>query len=284
MKKLGLFDGDIFAFQAASLSEYVHWWDDDIVTLMSDFNEAKRIAKSAIAKVKADLQLDKVIFVKSCATRKYWRHELMPEYKGHRKDRPPLVLSELKDWLFEEYESLEIANLEADDVMGIKATDPEYYPEYRKIIVSEDKDMQTLPAWLYNPKKDYQEWKQSTKDANRFHAMQSIAGDTTDGYSGAKGIGEDKAWAWLDEPYQYEESVRVLKSGPRKGEEETRWTKVQPVTRYHAWLSLFLKSGQTEEEAHKMWYVSRILRYTDYDYKTKQVDIPLPRKRKLNDS
>ncbi len=279
MKKLGLYDGDIFSFQAASLSEYIHWWDDSIVTLQSDFGEAKRIAKSAIKKVKDDLQLDKIVFTKSCSSRKYWRHDLLPSYKGKRTDRPPLVLKDLKDWLFEEYESLEITNLEADDVMGIKATDPNYYPEYRKIIVSEDKDMKTIPAWIYNPKKDYQEWKQSNKDANRFHAMQAIAGDVTDGYGGVKGMGEDAAWKWLDAKYEYEESTRILKSGKRKGEAETRWVKVDPTNTYTAWLSLFLKAGQSQEEAETMWKVSRILRYTDYEYSTKKVTIPLPPKR-----
>lgn len=265
MKKLLLIDGDIPAMEAASISETETWWDDGIVTIDSDFEAAKRIAKSNIERIRKELKAEKVVFVRSCSTRHYFRHDLLPDYKGNRTTRPPLVLKELKLWLMEEYESLEVKGLEADDVVGIYATDPDYYPEYRKIIVSVDKDMQTIPAYQFDPRNDYQEWCPTLKEANRFHIKQALMGDKVDNYSGCIGMGEATVEAWLKEPYQWEKYEHVFKSGKRKGESEVRWRKVEPTSLMDAYISLFLKAGQTKEDAFVMWKIARILRHGDVD-------------------
>lgn len=276
VKKLLLLDGDIFAFQAATLSEYEHWFDEDTVILQSDFAQAKRIAKDNMNKMKERLKADDIIFVYSCPSKKYWRHDMLPTYKGKRTGRPPIALKELKEWLAEEFESIFIENLEADDVMGILATNPDFAPEYdRKIIVSIDKDMQTIPAWIYNPDKDYQEWKQTEDAATRFWLAQSIAGDTTDCYSGVTGIGWDRAMTFLDEPYITETYEHVFKSGKRKGEVEERKRKEPTDDFKSAYLSLFEAAGQTPQDAKANYNVARILRHSDYNAKTKKIKLPL---------
>ncbi|PCS22878.1 hypothetical protein BTN49_1435 [Candidatus Enterovibrio escicola] len=39
-----------------------------------------------------------------------------------------------------------IEGIEADDVLGISETDPESYPDWRKIIINEDKDLHQMPV------------------------------------------------------------------------------------------------------------------------------------------
>lgn len=278
MKKLLLLDGDIFAFQAASAVEAEHWWDDETVTLESDLAAAKRVMKSNIKRVLKELRAKEAILCLSCKSRKYFRHGLLPSYKGGRTSRPPLVLKELKEWAEEEYETVIIENLEADDVMGIKATDPDYYPKHRKIIVSIDKDMKTIPAWIFNPDEDYKEWLQNEEDANRWHLKQALMGDQTDCYIGCKGMGETAVDSWIKEPWKYVQNEHIFKSGKRKGESEMRWSKVEPDGLGEgikgAYYSLFEKAGQTKQDALIMWTVARILRHSDYDYLTQKINIP----------
>ena len=54
-----------------------------------------------------------------------FRKQIYPEYKLNRINRrKPTVLYELKRYLFEEHEAISEPRLEADDLMGIFATDP----------------------------------------------------------------------------------------------------------------------------------------------------------------
>ena len=75
--------------------------------------------------------------------------------------------------------------LEADDAMGIYAT---LYPG--NTIVSPDKDMRQIPGNLY----DLNEVTVVTpEEGYRWHMVQTLAGDQTDGYGGVPGIGVKRA-------------------------------------------------------------------------------------------
>ena len=82
---------------------------------------------------------------------------------------------------------IRIAELEADDAMGIYATH-----EPGNIIVSPDKDMRQIPGKLFN----MDELVEITEEEGRqWHLIQTLAGDQTDGYSGVPGIGIKRAVA-----------------------------------------------------------------------------------------
>ena len=86
--------------------------------------------------------------------------------------------------------------LEADDALGIYATQ-----NPGSVICSPDKDMRQIPGKLF----DMSEL-MNVKEAEgkRWHLIQTLAGDQTDGYSGVPGIGvkravtlfEEKGYSW----------------------------------------------------------------------------------------
>ena len=81
--------------------------------------------------------------------------------------------------------------LEADDAMGIYAT-----LHTDNVIVSPDKDMRQIPGKLY----DLNEVTEiDPEEGRRWHLIQSLAGDQTDGYSGVPGIGVKRAIALFEQ-------------------------------------------------------------------------------------
>lgn len=272
-----LLDGDVFAYQGASAAEYVHNFGTTY-HLMAEMEDAQRHIEHHIKALLKEIGAKKFINVLSCPTRKYWRHDIYPAYKGGRGDsRGPICLGALKDWMCEEYETYRWDNLEADDVLGILATDPDFMPEYRKVIVSIDKDMKTLPAWQFNPDKDYQPWKQTLEEADKYWLAQTIGGDSTDGYSGCRGMSPESGPSFLDGPWRWEAYDHTFKSGPRKGTTEQRWRKTEPGDTWDNILSLFAKAGMSEEDAVLNARLARICRFEDYDQEKREVKLWTPK-------
>jgi hypothetical protein len=273
-----LLDGDPYAFAGASASEVIHRFGP-IYTNVADMDVAKRHVMTSINAVAKELRASKIINTLSCPSRHYWRHDVMPSYKGGRKEyKGPMVLEDLKTFMSGEFETERWDNMEADDILGVLATDPEYLPEYTKIVVSIDKDMKTLPdTMIYNPDKDYQPWFNSRKEADHFFLTQAIGGDTTDGYTGVIGMSVDTASSYLSDPWFWESYEHTFKSGPRKGASEQKWRKAP--ARSDPWeniLSLFHKAGQTDADALANARVARICRHTDYDRTNQSVRLWLP--------
>lgn len=267
-KTVLLIDGDIVAYQAACISEVEIQWSNDVWTLHSVFDEAKYHVIRYINSVLIKLGLDEkdTVIVNTLTGSLNWRKEVLETYKGNRKDvRKPLALKELKQWMTEQFETHYIPTLEADDVMGILSTSPEFYPEHQKIIVSEDKDLQTIPSYLFNPAKDTVPRLITEEMADHYHLCQALAGDTTDGYSGCPSIGMDTADTILKELQGWEQYEHTFKSGARKGQTEMRWSKVQVETPWEVVTHAFNKQGLSEDEALRQARVARILRYSDFD-------------------
>jgi DNA polymerase-1 len=242
--KHALIDGDMILYRAAFAAEVETKWEDDIFTLHTDFNQAKAEASQLIETI-----LEK-IEATECSTffsdRKTFRHDLFPEYKANRKDkRSPLGINELREWMMETFNGKLWENLEADDVIGILAT----ADRENTIAVSGDKDFGTLPCAWYNFLKD--EFKDTTiEEADRFHLIQAMAGDSTDGYAGVPGVGLITAQKLLD----------------KKGES---WETVVDV---------YDSKGLTEDDALLTARLARILRHTEYDRETQEIKLWTPQK------
>ena len=103
------------------------------------------------------------------------------------------------------YEVIRMPELEADDAMGIYAT-----ANPGNIIVSPDKDMRQIPGTVFN----FDETLHITpEDGAKWHLIQTLAGDQTDGYSGVPGIGVKRAVAlFAEEGYSWETVVKAFAS------------------------------------------------------------------------
>ena len=251
-----IIDGDILCYQAASKAEELIQWDDDIWTLHANINTGRVLLKDYIetmaSKVKVNGQTvsDFVVVV---SIGKTFRHELLPSYKGQRDPRKkPILVSALRDWILEAYgeRAYCIPPMEADDVMGILATDPEWRKGTTKVIVSLDKDFKTIPAIFYDYGKD-ETHELTEDDANHHWMLQTLTGDYTDNYAGCPAVGAVTAAKLLPEPAPLEEMWEVV-------------------------LGTFIKKGMTEEDAILQARMARILRHGDYDFNTKEIKLWQP--------
>lgn len=174
-----------------------------------------------------------------------FRHSVLPSYKGGRNTkRKPLAYWNVVNHLLEseKWETKRIPNLEADDVLGILATNPKYTREYEPHIYTSDKDLYQVPN-CYVTRGN--ETKFITIDyANHFRYTQALTGDVTDGYKGLKGCGPKRAERLLDGLEGSNEQVYI-----------------------DTVLSAYMDKESTVEEAYEQINCACILRYGEYDFK-----------------
>jgi 5'-3' exonuclease len=272
MKKLLLLDGDIIAFKYASRVEVEDELDDNFTLLWSDPALALKQAVEDIERQKKLLKADLVFFTHTSKTN--WRKDVLSSYKDNRKSvRKPIALQKLKESLAKLYRGVLWDTFEADDVMGILATDPEFYPEYRKIISSEDKDMKTIPCHLYNPAKDVKEKLVTQEAADSFFYTQAFAGDAVDGFGGCPSIGMDTAAKLLETLTGVVAAEHTFKSGAKKGTTETRWSKTPMDCPWEVIVSHYAKAGLSEDYALQQARCARICRVTEFNQVTKRVKL-----------
>lgn len=267
-----LIDSDIVAFQFAAKAQRTYSFG----VAVDELDEVTPKVDEWLQDLKAKLKADDFIICLSCPSVECWRMDVLPSYKGNRDlSTRPVLLDAVKDYLADNYKSYRRPTMEADDIMGILSTDPSLV-KGKKIIVSEDKDMQTIPGWLYNPRKDTKPRLITKEQADRYHLYQTIIGDTTDGYVGCPGAGDKAATELLDQPRAWTPYQHVFKSGPRKGLAETRWVLGESCAPWQAVVALYERYGYTEADALVQARVARICRSSDYDFKTKQVILWTP--------
>ncbi len=222
-------------------------------SVAADFDAAKVYAEEELNRLIDRLQPDDLIVCLSDDITSFRKDRIDPTYKAMRGNvERPVHLYDLKDWLREEYIVEERATLEADDVMGIIATDPSRTDE--RIIVSADKDLMTIPGKLYRPQAQTgpkpKIFQITLLEAIRFHFWQTIVGDTTDGYPGAYGVGKSSPYA---------QDVLEAES------EEEAWEEV---------LMAFAHVGQDEDDAVRQARLARILQFQDYDGRSARLWLP----------
>ena len=189
-----LIDADVLAFEAAVVAEESIEWKDEMWTVHADMALAKARVVNRVEEFKDLMKTNKVIM---CLTdRANFRRVLNPYYKANRsKSRLPIILRQVKQWIIDELHGEMWPNLEADDVISILATDKEMDEE--TIIISIDKDFKSVPGIYYDFNKD-ETHHVSQEDADRYHLIQTLMGDATDGYSGVPKVGAVTAKRLLD--------------------------------------------------------------------------------------
>lgn len=181
-----------------------------------------------------------------------FRKQLNPEYKGNRKSIKPMLYEYLRKYLTNsDYKVYIKPNLEADDVIGILATNPKII-KGDKVVWSLDKDFKTIPCKFHRAKPNGKDESKviTTEEADWWFMYQTLIGDKVDGYSGCKGIGDKTARKLLGEVGEH-----TL---------EEMWTLVKKT---------FEAQGYTEEDALLNARMARILRTEDYNFKTGEVKL-----------
>lgn len=261
MRKL-LIDGDMVAFRNAVVLEdggTIDWGDGQTSSLIERrIPYAKNRMDNFIERLAKELKADDVVVTLSSDP--VFRLKVLPSYKENRKDRVrPQALEELKAYLVKSWKAIREPELEADDLMGILATDPSFDGE--RIIVSIDKDMRQIPGMFYNPYPhvgDPELVKVSRRDADRQFYYQILVGDTCDNYKGCPGIGPKKANLLLDEVFENIKQERAKFASIAQLMEATRMSLWAVV------MGAFEDRGLTEADALVQARVARICQHEDW--------------------
>lgn len=230
-------DGDIIAYVAAvtAQTELVDWGDNDtnesdvVVNMDKAIETADRMVREWHKG--ARVRTKPIICLSPEDRTRNFRKALSPTYKAQRKGNKPAAYAEVVAWLKGHWTTVVFDWCEADDALGVCAM------EKRGIMVSTDKDLQTIPATLFNPNKDRVPRRITTGMADRYFFLQALTGDSVDNYPGCKGIGIKKGTAAL-------EAVEA--------DEDAMW---------HVVLDLFGDYDTAIEQCR----MARILRFGEYD-------------------
>lgn len=170
-----------------------------------------------------------------------FRRDHYPLYKAHRTGEPPAMLGKAKQVLADYGRVVKIPRLEADDVMGILATNGKIE---NPVIITVDKDMRQIPGWHFNPDKEDFPVYVSEVEADYVFYTQWLTGDSTDGFKGIKGCGPSKA-------------KRLLNADYAGLSHEENWCRLA--------MDAYSEAGMTQDEALAQARCARILRASDFD-------------------
>jgi DNA polymerase-1 len=228
-----LIDADYIVYKCCAACETEIDYGEDVIFVTSNYSDAyKAVTRdiSNITKQFGDFATPILFFSDS----NNFRKKISPDYKGHRNRKKPCGYKRVIRDLRINYEVIVMKTLEADDAMGIYAT---AHPG--NMIVSPDKDMRQIPGKLYNLTDTTYI---TPEEGAKWHLIQTLAGDQTDGYSGVPGIGVKRAETLFDK-------------------EGYSWQTV---------LKAFNDKGLTEDDALLNARLARILTLDDYDTKRQE--------------
>ncbi|MFI4971124.1 MAG: hypothetical protein ACHP7H_00475 [Hyphomicrobiales bacterium] len=250
--KLLLIDGDEFLFRAAAAVEHetrfnvvlgeTDWSEPPIHVLFSHPGKARDVLDQMLERIFERFDTNNHYLCFSSPPN--FRFSVDPTYKNNRANsRKPLCYVQMREDVEKDYRCKAFPGLEADDVMGIIATMP---GKGQRIIVSQDKDMQTIPThvWRHGDLLNVSE-----AEADRYHMFQTLVGDTSDGYKGCPGVGKVKAEQLLEDIYT------------NKDGKTNAWDIV---------VKSFENAGLTEDDALVQARLARILRWSDWDSEKKE--------------
>jgi 5'-3' exonuclease len=235
-----LIDADYIVYKCCAANETEIDWGDEVITVTSRFSDAYSMVERELFKIATDLGCfdDSILFFTDSVN---FRKRIDPAYKGHRNRKKPCGYRRVINKLKENYQVVVMPELEADDALGIYAT-----KESGHIICSPDKDMRQIPGDLYDLSDGVITI--TKEEGERWHYVQTLAGDQTDGYSGVPGFGIKRAIAFFEENgYSWETIVKAFES-----------------------------KGLDKSAAIRNAQLAKILQCTDYDFDTQSVKLWTP--------
>ena len=179
-----LIDADFIVYKSCAAAETEVDFGSDVILVTSNFSDALSATRRELTKIRDQFGsfTPLILFFSDTVN---FRKKILPEYKGHRNRKKPCGYKRVINQLKTEFEVIIMPELEADDAMGVYATQ---HPG--NCIVSPDKDMKQIPGKLYNLDEQFTVSKES---GAAWHLTQCLSGDQTDGYGGVPGIGVKRA-------------------------------------------------------------------------------------------
>lgn len=248
---VALIDGDIVAFRAAAAAqrEGAVWDEGDEPSPPTA--DAKGAARAACQTIETWRRLGRCKDAIVCFTgRENFRKRVLPSYKHNRAGKSkPLAYVYTVNAVCERFNTHTIEGLEADDLLGILATNGKHDGA---IVMTLDKDLRTIPAVHMNPLKERHPVLITPEQADHKWMLQTLTGDPTDGYAGLPNVGAKRALALL----------------PRDGLVKDLWPAV---------VKAYAAKGLPESEAISQARMARILRASDYKHKSGEIAMWHPR-------
>ena len=198
-----LVDADYIVYKSCAANETEIDFGEDLIVVTSNFKEAYEYVERELYNIATDLGCfdDSILFFSDSIN---FRKSIDPAYKGHRNRKKPCGYKRVINKLKEEYPVVVMPTLEADDALGIYAT-----KEPGHILCSPDKDMRQIPGQLYDLTDGVVTVE--PEEGRRWHLIQTLAGDQTDGYAGVPGIGIKRAVALFEkEGYTWDTVVKAF--------------------------------------------------------------------------
>jgi len=237
--KIGLMDADVLVHKVSRAAEKQTRWPNGIWTWHANEGLAIQILEGLLNSYKKELGIDEFIMCLS-DTEYNFREDFFPEYKEGRRDSDsygPLLKTFIRQYFKDNYTTYTRSGLEADDILGILMTDCRYKNDCTKIIMTIDKDLNTIPGQHYNLNTG-KSYNVTEEEANNFFYQQIISGDATDGIPGCPTYGPKKA-------------QKVIDTTPK----EKLWSAI---------VKTYESKGLTEEDALINARLVRILRIDEY--------------------
>lgn len=247
-------DADTYAYRACMTEESRFRFPgvEEQSVAPGDLDVAIEVAVQSIADTahRLDCEVGDVVLVLTDRSAPNFRKALYPPYKNKRGAKPEHLWEVIKA-LRARFRSIHegvFPGLEGDDILGILMTGPRTadLALRKRVCVSIDKDMRTIPGWHYNPMANRGPEFQHSVGAQYRHMLQTLVGDTTDGYPGCPGIGPKRAERILD-PLDHIDEM---------------WDAV---------CRTYESRGLTEADALVQARCARILHASDYNRVTKEV-------------
>lgn len=267
-----ILDGDMYAYTTAAATVFTVVRHGEMICCQTDVGEAWINYHQRTDALADALDIDPEEDLIQCFTKRgMFRRDLEPNYKANRTAPKPMGYSELKAKCVDLPWAVMHEQVEADDLIGIFATQLSEKGE-DVCIVSGDKDLLQIPGyhywhepfWKSKSKQPLREWLTSfgmreytsnlftvsEEAAERFFYCQILAGDSVDGISGCPGTG----------------MVGACK-------EVGKWDITNPVECWERVIQLYAKKGLSESEAIKQARLVRILRNNEYDLTNSTVEL-----------
>lgn len=238
-----LIDGDLYLYRACAAAEEEIDWGDDIWSLSTDLKQAKYVFQRTLDDICETMETGH--FVICLSDKDNFRKELDDTYKGGRKKvRKPVGYAEMVRWVTETYKWYREPLLEADDVIGILGS----APGHNTIMVSDDKDMKTVPGKLFRPQSG--EFHNINKaSADHWFYTQTLVGDVTDGYTGCPSVGMKTAEKLLQRDPSWNTVVQAYAKQKLPESYALTQARLARILRYEDW--------DVERSAIKLWEPTR---------------------------
>lgn len=119
-----------------------------------------------------------------------FRYDIYSEYKAGRPPKP-LLVPKIEEYMQKKWNCIVSEEIEADDALGIDQCKALRNGE-KTILVSIDKDLDTIPGWHYNPDKAVM-YEMTPDQSMSCFWHQVLTGDRVDNIPGLPGVGKKTA-------------------------------------------------------------------------------------------